>query len=149
MRIYRIPAGKSKRITVRGNQAVSSSIRFGRVMADSMISMTSAGLLATEFYAMPTNSGNPHFVHLPSMAKPKPQRPSKPTTVSEWLSVNADKLTRHAGKWVALAPKGVIATAETYEDVWDKSQRRGVLSPTVLKLSKKNAGPKAVSGKRP
>lgn len=70
-----------------------------------------------------------------------------PTTATEWVRQNGDKLRRHAGRWVAITAEGIVAHSDDFDEVYMKARRRGISNPLVLQVPKAFRQPKVVSVK--
>jgi hypothetical protein len=77
----------------------------------------------------------------------EPHKHRKPRTASEWVQQNTGKLKRFAGRWIAVTPKGVAASADTFEEVFSEAKQRGANNPLVFRVPPLNAGPKIVSAR--
>lgn len=72
---------------------------------------------------------------------------NQPLTASEWVEQNRRKLSKHAGKYVAITRAGIVATADNFDDIYSKSKEKGVLNPLVFKVPKASRQMKIVSVK--
>lgn len=71
-----------------------------------------------------------------------------PTTADEWVRRNFTRLKRHAGKWVAVSPQGLIAVSGDFDEVFRRAREQGIRVPLVFKVPVHREGLRVVSAKR-
>ena len=149
MRIYRPAAQTVRRVEIRDRRGVVGGIRFAITVADGSIHFTQQGSVEANCrVTLPIAFGYEVGAISAAPTSGITRIRKAPKSASDWIADNSDKLSRHAGKWVAVTSKGVIAAASSYDEVWAQSQSRGAKNPTVFKLPDGNQGPKVVTGHR-
>jgi hypothetical protein len=98
------------------------------------------------FVASPlcANTYGEHWTMMPSVVK-VPTKKTPPSTADEWVQQNINKVQQHAGQWIAVTHKGIVATSGDFDDVFGKAREQGIANPMVFRVPSTTRPRKIVS----
>jgi hypothetical protein len=70
-----------------------------------------------------------------------------PTSATEWIEHNRNKLLKYSGMYVAITHNGLVASSNDFDEVFLKARGKGAMNPLVFKVPKPTVHSKIASVK--
>ena len=56
-------------------------------------------------------------------------------TSTKWISEHHKEINKYPGKWLAITSIGIVATANTFDDIFYQIELQKIADPVVFKVS--------------